>query len=300
MNAVEISVVMPAYNAEKYLAESISSVLNQSFASWELIVVDDGSTDNTAEVVNGFLPDQRITLIRQTNKGVSAARNAGIEAAKGNFITFLDADDVYMPGNLTIKYEAINADPGTDYVYSDILLCGPELESIFVDKGVPADVVCNAVLTWQAKGIPGFSSNIMVKYSVIKDKNIYFDTHLSNCADRYYKILLVSACRGVYIPQALAKYRNTPDSMSKKVFLLEHDELYILDKIKEKNIIPKSKNRNKVFAKVYLMLSGSWYKDAGKTGKAIQFTLKALFTYPGVFIMLVNKGFGMLFTNNKK
>ena len=62
----------------------------------------------------------------------------------------------------------------------------------------------------------------------------------------------------------------------------------------------KVKYRNKVFAKVYLMLSGSWYKDAGKTGKAIQFTLKALFTYPGVFIMLVNKGFGMLFTNNKK
>ena len=100
MNTPEISIVIPAYNAGPYLIDSITSVINQSFTLWELIVVDDGSTDNTAEIVNPFLTDERITLIRQTNKGVSAARNAGIKAARGRFITFLDADDYYYPNNL--------------------------------------------------------------------------------------------------------------------------------------------------------------------------------------------------------
>ena len=147
----------------------------------------------------------------------------------------------------------------------------------------------NAILNWDAKSIPGFSSNVMVRTDTIKDRNIYFDIHLSNCADRYYKILLASECEGFYIPKPLIKYRNTPDSMSKKVFLLEHDELYILDRIKEKNIIPASMGRNKLFAKVYLMLSGSWYRDGGKTLKAFKFALKAFIKHPFVFFYLIRK-----------
>jgi glycosyltransferase involved in cell wall biosynthesis len=290
MNTPEISVVMPAYNAALYINEAIHSVLNQSFTSWELIVVDDGSTDNTAGTVKTFLADPRITLISQTNKGVSAARNAGINAAKGRYIAFLDADDAFLTENLKTKYEAINAEPGIAYVYSDIMLCDADLKDNLIEKGVPADKVLAASLTWQPESIPGFSSNIMVKYAAIKDKDIYFDSHLSNCADRYYKIILTSRCQGAYIPQALAKYRNTPGSMSKKVSLLEHDELYILEKIKEQNIIPAGKKRREVFAKVYLILSGSWYKDAGKTGKAIKFAFKAFYSDPSVCFKLLKKG----------
>jgi glycosyltransferase involved in cell wall biosynthesis len=300
MNTPEISVVMPAYNAAKYLAEAIQSVLQQSFTSWELIVIDDGSTDNTAEIVMGFQADERIRLIKQANAGVSSARNAGINAATGNYITFLDADDIYLPENLLTKYETINSDSGIDYVYSDLLVCDSQMKEMYVEKGVLADKVRNSVLTWHSKNIPGLSSNIIVRHSALKNKSIYFDKNLSNCADRYYKILLVNECKGAYIPKALAKYRNTPGSMSKQVFLLEHDELYILDRIKEKNIIPLGKERNKIFAKVYLMLSGSWYKDAGKTGKAIKFALKALLIYPGVFLKLLNKGFSALLSGSKK
>ena len=281
---------MPAYNAAKYITQSITSVLNQSFASWELIVINDGSTDNTAEIAERFCTDVRISLINQSNKGVSAARNAGINASKGKFITFLDADDAYLSENLRIKYEAIRAEPGIEYVYSDIMLCDAELRDKYIEKGATADKIRESSLTWAPVSIPGFASNIMIKDSVVSDKNIYFDPNLSNCADRYFKILLVSRCEGAYIPHAIAKYRDTPGSMSKKVFLLEHDELYILDKIKEKNIIPRGKERRSVFAKVYLILSGSWYKDAKKPGRAIQFALRALLCSPGVFFKLLQKG----------
>ena len=115
-----------------YIVDSITSVLKQSFIDWELIVVDDGSTDNTSEIVNTFLADQRIKLISQINKGVSAARNAGIAAATGRYIAFLDADDAFLPDNLKTKYEALNANPLIGYVYSDIILSDPGLKDMYL------------------------------------------------------------------------------------------------------------------------------------------------------------------------
>ena len=295
MNKPEISVVMPAYNAANYIAESIQSLINQTYSDWELIVVNDGSTDNTVEIINKFTADSRIKLISQKNQGVSAARNSGINASRGNYISFLDADDIFMPDNLKLKLEAMKNVPDADYVYSDIIDCDSEMKEMKVEKGVPAEKINNAILTWQEENIPGLSSNIMVRNSAIKEKGIYFDVNLSNCADRYYKILVVSTCKGVYIPQALTKYRNTPGSMSKNVFLLEHDELYILDRIKEKNIIPEGNARAKIFAKVYLMLSGSWFKDAGKTAPAIKFAWKSFITYPAIIFKLSGKALSIPF-----
>ncbi len=101
-----ISVVMPAYNMEAYIGESIISVLSQAFRDWELIVVNDGSTDDTAKVVRQF-DDGRIRLIEQDNKGVSAARNAGLDAARGDYISFLDADDLWDNTFLQSLFAAI-------------------------------------------------------------------------------------------------------------------------------------------------------------------------------------------------
>ncbi len=94
-----VSVIMPAYNAERYIGEAIQSVLDQTLADWELIIVDDGSTDHTAEVVRRFA-NPRIRYIYQKNAGPSVARNRGLEHAQGTFIAFLDADDLYLPRKL--------------------------------------------------------------------------------------------------------------------------------------------------------------------------------------------------------
>lgn len=98
-NTPAFSVVIPAYNVACYIGETIQSVLQQSVQDWELIVVDDGSTDDTAERVKA-VGDARIRLIRQENSGVSVARNTGIAAARGRYVALLDADDLWAPSHL--------------------------------------------------------------------------------------------------------------------------------------------------------------------------------------------------------
>lgn len=284
----EVTVVVPAYNASAYIADTIKSVQEQTFTQWELIVIDDGSKDSTSEKVKSYLSDTRIKLIQQENKGVSAARNAGIKAAQGKYTTFLDADDYYLSYNLQRKYEYLQSKAGTDFVYSDVMQCDDKLNDRRVEKGVDAGNLFNKVMLWQGETIPTLPSNVMVKTALMKEKFL-FDEYLSNCADRYMKIMLSKHANGGYIPEVLVKYRDSPGSMSKKVWLLEKDEKYIIRQIKEKNIVPPGGFRRKVIANIYLIISGSWYINAHKPLKAIWFGLKAIFTYPPLLFKVLGK-----------
>ena len=98
MHTPFVSVIMPAYNAATFIAGSIKSVVKQSFTNWELIIIDDGSTDNTKNIINCFInKDARIKYHYQQNGKQGKARNAGLALAKGKYIAFIDADDVWLP-----------------------------------------------------------------------------------------------------------------------------------------------------------------------------------------------------------
>ncbi len=99
----KVSVITPAYNASEYIVETIESVLNQSYTNWEMLIVEDCSTDNTVEIVNKYCEkDSRIKLIKHTeNQGVSAARNTALKQADGEYIAFLDSDDMWHSEKLT-------------------------------------------------------------------------------------------------------------------------------------------------------------------------------------------------------
>jgi glycosyltransferase involved in cell wall biosynthesis len=113
-----VSIIIPAYNAEKYIADTVESVLVQSFRDLECIVVDDGSIDRTGEIAMGF--GERIRYIRQENAERSAARNRGIALASGDYIGFLDADDILLPEKLKEQVAFLDAHPGYDVVYSRV------------------------------------------------------------------------------------------------------------------------------------------------------------------------------------
>lgn len=119
-----ISVVIPLYNKATSISSTLECVLNQTFSDWEVVVVDDGSTDDSANIVNS-MDDSRIRLIRQSNAGVSAARNSGVTEAKGEFIAFLDADDEWDKEYLATQYELTKKYPDCDvfamnYEFRDI------------------------------------------------------------------------------------------------------------------------------------------------------------------------------------
>jgi glycosyltransferase involved in cell wall biosynthesis len=142
----KISVIIPVYNGERFLADAIESTLGQTLSADEIIVVDDGSTDGSAEVARRFAND--VVIVSQANAGLSAARNAGIAAASGEFIALLDCDDLMHPQRLQLQSQALQSLPEVDAVFC--------LQSLFHD-GQPV----GAPSEWQAANRPGVAAGAM-------------------------------------------------------------------------------------------------------------------------------------------
>lgn len=144
------SVVMPAYNAERFIGEAVDSVVGQTDPDWELIVVDDGSTDKTAEIVAAW-NDRRIRLIRQNNAGVAVARNTGMETASGRYLLFLDSDDRLRTDALQRLGALLDERPEISAVYGDWVFIdeigqpiGPETKPLFTPR--PSGMILEPML----------------------------------------------------------------------------------------------------------------------------------------------------------
>ena len=141
-----VSAIIPVYNGERYVAEAIESVLVQTYHPFELIVVDDGSTDGSADIVKGFTPEVRYFF--QPNAGLAAARNCGIRLAKGNYFAFLDADDLWVEDKLGYQMRTFDNQPELDMVFGYVKqFHSPELSPAVKQKiHCPAEIIpgCSA------------------------------------------------------------------------------------------------------------------------------------------------------------
>ena len=124
-----VSVIIPAYNCETYIADTLNSVLGQTLKDLELIVVDDGSTDRTREIVASY--GAPVRLLTQANSGVCAARNYGIREATGQYICLMDHDDYWFPDKLALQLEQMCEHPETGLVYSTFIWWYPDVEGVF-------------------------------------------------------------------------------------------------------------------------------------------------------------------------
>ena len=136
-----VSIVMPAYNAARFIAEAIESVFDQTHTNWELIVVDDGSTDGTTNAAQPYL--KKIRYVRQDNAGSGAARNHGVSLGAGEYLAFLDADDRFRPGKVQTQLSALIAEPELDLTFGRVTefvasdgapTTGPQLRRPAVDR----------------------------------------------------------------------------------------------------------------------------------------------------------------------
>ena len=116
-----VSIIIPAWNAERYVREAVDSALAQTHPNCEVIVVDDGSTDGTEGVLRSYRDAGRIHYIRQANKGLAGARNAGIRAAAGEYVAFLDSDDIFLPEKVAKQLRALAEHPDCAACYSDLI-----------------------------------------------------------------------------------------------------------------------------------------------------------------------------------
>lgn len=132
---------MPVYNGAKFIAEAINSVINQSYDNWELIIINDGSTDDTEEIVKKFI-DNRIKYFFQKNKGVSSARNRGLQEMQGEYFCFLDADDSLPYKSLEARYNVFVENPETSFVDGVVIVKDENLQNVIRTyfpkfKGIP-------------------------------------------------------------------------------------------------------------------------------------------------------------------
>ncbi len=126
---VKVSVIIPTYNYGEFIGDAIDSVLNQTYKDYEIIIVDDGSTDNTIEILEEYRDKADIRYFYQENKGPAAARNLGVKKSTGKYISFLDADDVYVPEKLEEQVDILNNNKKVGLVYSDFLYTKKNLHS---------------------------------------------------------------------------------------------------------------------------------------------------------------------------
>lgn len=133
------SIVLPTFNRRKLIQRAMTSILAQTFADWELIIVDDGSRDNTFEVVSPMiLADRRIRYHYAANRGLAGARNTGLSMASGRYFTFLDSDDEYLPEHLAIRAEYLQEHPDAELLHGGLEVIGSEMVA---DKHDPAKLI---------------------------------------------------------------------------------------------------------------------------------------------------------------
>lgn len=136
MSAIQplVTIITPTYNREGFIGQSINSVLSQTYPNFELLIIDDGSTDRTQEVVAPYLADGRVRFFSQENQGQSVARDRGLYEAKGGFVCFLDSDNAWFPDKLEKSLQVFEENPSVDIVYGDYMVIDAEGRELGVNR----------------------------------------------------------------------------------------------------------------------------------------------------------------------
>jgi glycosyltransferase involved in cell wall biosynthesis len=282
-----VSIVTPAYNAGKYLSATLDSVLAQTYTHWELILVNDGSTDNTEAIIEPFLSDSRIRHVYQVNAGVSSARNKGIRMAKGDVIAFLDADDAWLPDNLRKKTTLIQEE-NVDWVYSNMYLGNAEMNITGKAPVGTDEEILKHLLLWDRETVPGPCSNLLVKKRCFEN-GLQFDQSFSTSADQDFLFNLSSTYNGKMVADYLVIYRILPDSMSRNLKRLEKDHLGTYRKAAKNGLFRSYLFKQHCFSNLYLILAGNWWKNGKNKPRSLWFILLSLISYPPVIFKLFKK-----------
>lgn len=222
----KISVIVPAYNQAHFLRDALNSVLEQDYENFELIVVDDGSTDDTRSTVHE-LSDERISYHRQDNAGLSAARNAGMRMSSGSFLTFLDADDMFLPSKLSIMLDAFSNEPSLGFVAGQAIPINERGERVgrVFDRGLPEPIERFLL------GNPFHVGSVMLRREW-KERVGYFDEDLRSYEDWDYWIrLALAGCPMGWVDKPVSLYRFHQAQMTRHGAQMTGATFSVLNKV---------------------------------------------------------------------
>ena len=208
MDTPEISVITAVYNRESYLNRAINSLLKQTFESWELIAVDDGSTDQSLKILTGFQEIYKnIKVASQNHKNSSESKNVGINLSRGKYITFLDSDDELLPTHLETRFNYMTNHPEIDLVHGGVTIIG---DSFVADKNDP-----NKMITLYDCVIGGTFFGKRKVFQILGGFNNIIYGEDSEFLERALKIFKVEKV----IDPTYIYHRETPDSITNKLLL---------------------------------------------------------------------------------
>lgn len=221
-----ISVIIPAYNAAKTIRETIMSVLNQSFSNLELIVINDGSQDSTLDIVSS-IQDSRLQLFSYKNGGVCMARNRGIERACGEFISFLDADDIWTPDKLEAQLTALQKNPQAAVAYSWVDYI--DEYGNFFHQGNYITINGSAYEKMLVQNILENGSNPLIRREALTKVGV-FDSSLTLAEDWDMWLRLAELYDFVTVPSVQILYRTSSRSASTNIVKMEKSCLKFIEK----------------------------------------------------------------------
>jgi len=268
----EVSVVIPTYNSARYLTEAIDSVLAQSFKDFEVLVIDDGSTDETESLIQRYGAEVR--YVRQQNSGVAIARNRGIEQSRGRYVSFLDADDTWSASKLERQLAAMSENRQYRICYSAFTVVASDLAPIGVTRSCrQADALEDLLLRGNVVATP---STVMGERSLFIEAG-GFDPALSQCADWDMWVRLAALSDFLYVDEPLVNYRQHGENMSRDATLLERDSLRVLEKGFAMSALTDRlrSHRRPAFARNYMVLAGTYF-HARRYGDFIRCAARAI------------------------
>lgn len=281
MDNEKINIIIPAYNAGPFIKECIDSIFTQTINNWHIIVVDDGSTDETADIASLY-PSKRVTVISQKNQGVSAARNNGLIISKSDYVLFLDADDLLSPEFLKVRIDFLEHHHDFGFCSGDMIkFRGNTSNTISYHRGCGEHLIRDILLYSPFHDTA--PSNYVFRRSILVENRLLFNRLLSSTADRLFLIELSEFTHGGYAEGGPLYYRVHEKSMSNKLseaLINDNRQYYRLLKINFR--IPRELKRKASFYK-YSILGFSYLKI--KKLKGINYLIKGIIKYPDYFIV---------------
>lgn len=284
MDLPKVSVVIPNYNYEKYVARTINSVLAQTYPNLEIIVIDDGSKDNSLEVLKSF--GDKIKVVRQKNQGVSRARNYGVELSSGEYIAFLDADDLWLSDKIEKQLAKFKTNESYGLVHCSMSLINLEDEIIGENSSGQEGWVFEEFLKFQSGVVIGAGSTALLKRSVFEEIG-GFDLRLSTSADWDLSCRIARRYEIGFIREPLALYRIHNSNMHSNINLMRHDMLIGFEKAFAAEPERLRAIKGECYGNLHYALAGSYFHSK-KYANFVRHLLKSVFYNPQKLIEFAN------------